>query len=83
MIKLTILIMTILFAGCSYQSSHEGDLSQGSDQASEYAVLKLPAGATDIVKKGNGWVSFSLDGDKFLFLYISPHGAALTQIIEE
>lgn len=50
--KYLIIVILSLFIGCGTDSSNPA---------------KLPTNATNVSDKGNGWVTYELDGMKFLY----------------
>ena len=51
--KILLSVLLILFVGCTRHFSNEPET--------------LPANATNIINKGNGWSTFELEGKKFLY----------------
>lgn len=79
-LKLLVLIVfiVVLFSSCTGGSGHiTWELT--ASESSTY----LPDAAMNVVGRGNGWVEFDLDENRYLFYYrklASGRASAITQI---
>ena len=82
---IVMILMIILCSGCSgCEPLSSKDYSTKFDESEAIHKIPLPSNATHIIDRGNGWIEFSLDDNRFLFICYgySGHGAwsAITQI---
>lgn len=63
MVSLVIVILVFVFAPTANNNS---SIVKPLNEDSEHAA-SLPEGATNIVDLGNGWLTFDLNGNRFLF----------------